>query len=138
MSAVTEAPTSYPHDDRETDILPGEVWKQHPTWTTIAVSNLGRVYNQKTGRFLGYRGHRGNRGVGTVPQDPALPYRRVGVAKTTSYAHLLVLETFVGPRPENHDADHLDHDRLNNRVENLRWRLASENRADTSRRTTKS
>jgi hypothetical protein len=35
--------------------------------------------------------------------------------------HNLVLEAFIGPRPEGYLADHIDRDRTNNNVNNLRW-----------------
>lgn len=39
----------------------------------------------------------------------------------------LVLETYVGPRPEGCEADHLDNDRGNDRLDNLRWVSRKEN-----------
>ena len=45
--------------------------------------------------------------------------------------HALVLEAFVGPRPEGAVTRHLDGDRLNNCVENLAWGTATENQYDT-------
>jgi hypothetical protein len=46
--------------------------------------------------------------------------------------HLLVLETFVGPRPssKHHGAHFPDNDKSNNRLENLAWKLPTENEAD--------
>ncbi len=47
--------------------------------------------------------------------------------------HRLVLETFVGPRPEGMECRHFpDSTKTNNRLENLRWGTAKENRADAS------
>jgi hypothetical protein len=43
------------------------------------------------------------------------------------YVHKLVLTTFVGDRPEHHEACHLDGSKTNNSVENLAWALHSEN-----------
>lgn len=48
-------------------------------------------------------------------------------------AHTLVLEAFVGPRPEGKEACHNDGDRKNNRLENLRWDTNSENKMDIQR-----
>lgn len=50
--------------------------------------------------------------------------------ETRRYIHHLVLETFVGPRPESCEALHGDGDRLNNAVSNLRWGTRKENLAD--------
>jgi hypothetical protein len=45
----------------------------------------------------------------------------------------IVLEAFVGPRPPNQQARHLDCDPSNNRLSNLSWGTAEENHADTLR-----
>lgn len=37
------------------------------------------------------------------------------------YVHQLVAEAFIGPRPDRCDVDHIDGDKLNNRVSNLRY-----------------
>lgn len=47
--------------------------------------------------------------------------------------HRVVLEAFVGPRPSGMEACHFDCDRLNNRVENLRWDTKKANRRDSMR-----
>jgi hypothetical protein len=44
--------------------------------------------------------------------------------------HVLVLETFVEPRPEGLVCRHLDGNPLNNHVGNLRWGTLEENYAD--------
>src|SRR5690606_6570320 len=41
--------------------------------------------------------------------------------------HALVAEAFIGPRPEGHQIAHNDGDRLNSRLENLRYATAAEN-----------
>lgn len=53
--------------------------------------------------------------------------------KSTFTIHRLVLETFVGPRPEGGVARHLDGDPGNNDVGNLKWGTQSENMADAER-----
>ena len=68
---------------------------------------------------------------------PCLGYPTVnlsdGVGKRRWYVHRLVLEAFVGPRPEGMACRHLDGDRANNRVENLAWGTYSENERDKLR-----
>jgi hypothetical protein len=47
--------------------------------------------------------------------------------------HRLVLETFVGPRPEGWQCRHLDANKLNNRLDNLCWGTPQENMDDAVR-----
>ena len=47
--------------------------------------------------------------------------------------HRLVLEAFVGPRPTGMECRHLDGDKNNNRLYNLRWGTSEENLADQVR-----
>ena len=48
----------------------------------------------------------------------------------TKKIHHLVLETFVGPCPKAMETRHLDGNRQNNKLENLKWGTRSENRHD--------
>ncbi len=130
--------THYPHDDRETDVLPGEEWKAHPS-LDYDVSSLGRVRSHRSGNFVGHLAGSGTNsgdGIGRR-RTPKRHYYRVaqGAAgnRRSFNVHNLVLETFVGPRPEGHDGDHVNHDPLDNKLSNLRWRPSAENRADAPR-----
>lgn len=55
-----------------------------------------------------------------------------GVPSTKS-VHILVLEAFIGPRPEGMLGLHRDDDKSNNTVENLYWGTYSDNAADAVR-----
>ena len=46
------------------------------------------------------------------------------------HIHTLVLVSFVGPRPDGHECRHLDGNKTNNHVTNLRWGTHAENRHD--------
>lgn len=60
-------------------------------------------------------------------------YPMIKVRNKTWYVHALVMETFVGPRPEGSEIRHLDGDRCNNRVDNLKYGTHSENMMDRER-----
>lgn len=114
-------------------------------WRAIAgyegiyeVSSLGRVRGLP--RVVQYGGSR----IGTSATLPGgvlttfgKLYPVVKLAKngrkTCFNVHQLVLETFIGPRPEGHVACHCDGDSRNNAVTNLRWDTVSENNFDIVR-----
>ena len=83
----------------------------NPDWRLIAgttnyyVSRFGQVWSQKRMRIL-------------VPGKDRDGYRMVHVGKTRKM-HQLVLEAFVGPRPEGYQCAHLDGNPSNNRLVNL-------------------
>jgi len=54
----------------------------------------------------------------------------VDLGRDHRYVHQLVLETFVGLRPEGMECRHLDGDPTNNHLENLKWGTRSENQKD--------
>lgn len=103
------------------------------TWLPIArpagyeVSDEGRVRSFKWGRpkILS---------PSTTPEG----YRNVSLydgaqGRRNARVHVLVLETFTGPRPEGQDARHLDGDPGNNALTNLKWGTKSENNLDQVR-----
>lgn len=61
-------------------------------------------------------------------------YRTVTLSRDGKHlvvrVHVLVLETFVGPRPEGHDGCHNDGDPEHNDLSNLRWDTRSANVRD--------
>ena len=62
-------------------------------------------------------------------------YAKVSLDKDNCFCHTLVLEAFVGPRPEGLLAHHIDNDKINNSVENLRWVSRSLNNEASGRPT---
>tara|TARA_R110002126_G_scaffold96507_1_gene225832 strand:+ start:345 stop:833 length:489 start_codon:yes stop_codon:yes gene_type:complete len=54
-------------------------------------------------------------------------YKCIEFNKKNYYVHRLVLEHFVGECPENFECDHIDRNRSNNHIENLKWCNRSEN-----------
>lgn len=75
------------------------------------VTDLGRVYSEKAGRYI-----KGMRGAGYVV---VRFYRQGGF--DDHLVHRLVLETFVGPCPVGQEGCHINGDPFDNRLVNLRW-----------------
>ena len=63
---------------------------------------------------------------------PRVNLYRGGIARS-GFIHCLVLEAFVGPRPEGAEACHADDDKTNAKLSNLRWDTRSENIHDRRR-----
>ncbi len=102
-----------------------EIWK--PTYVTdkYSVSNLGRVRNNRTGRIL-------------KPDGNSNGYESVQISlngKPKRYSvHRLVAEAFCLKQENQTEVDHIDGNRRNNIVENLRWATGSENMLYASQR----
>lgn len=61
---------------------------------------------------------------GTLSQQG---YYMVGVCGCTYYVHRLIAETFIGPIPKGMEVDHINRNRADNRLENIRIVTRSEN-----------
>lgn len=90
-----------------------EDWREHPKHKGVEVSTAGRV--RKNGEIS----HLSETDKGYLYASCEGRSRGVGV---------LVLETFVGPRPDGRECDHINSIRPDNRLTNLRWLNRTENR----------
>lgn len=79
----------------------------------------GTVWSRRRGEWTELRGEVTWKG-----------YRRVELSGRKFSVHRLILTVFVGPCPDGHEACHLNGDRLDNRIENLRWGTGADNWAD--------
>lgn len=98
-----------------------EVWKPVAGYEGLyEVSNLGNIYSIKLKRNVGYGNKEGYITVSLTKNNERREY----------LAHRIVAEAFI-PNPENKPCvDHVDTNRKNNRVDNLRWCTYAENNAN--------
>ena len=106
---------------------------RHPKFTNYSVTKSGRVWSHRRATTKG--GWLKPLMNGTGYQYVALSKKGIGI---NHYIHRLVLETFVGPCPDSMECRHLDSDRTNNRLGNLKWGTKSENHQDAIKRGTHS
>lgn len=80
----------------------------------IEVSNLGNVRKKTTGYLFKAKDHKDG-------------YPCIKRLRKTLYRHTLVAETFLGVRPEGMVIDHLDNNKENSCVSNLRYTTIRDN-----------
>lgn len=100
-----------------------------PDWDDYEVSDMGRV---RSWRVRGHTTRRSSMPHLRRPTKAGKGYfsvsGRTGVKP--KYVHRLVLFAFVGPCPEGMECRHLDGNRTNNRLSNLKWGTPEENTQD--------
>ena len=98
-----------------------EIWEKVKSYgglySRYEVSSEGQIRNSENGHILTPQLHDGYYHVRLTS-----PF-----GSRTCRLHKLVAETFLGPRPEKHDVNHKDGNKLNNRVDNLEYCTRSEN-----------
>lgn len=109
-----------------------EQWKPVPGFEgAYEVSNQGRVRSRPHYVRLvahGVETRRLSPGKMLSPGANRSGHVTVAIGKGNSrLVHQLVLEAFVGPRPEGYDSLHLNHAPADNRLENLRYGPRAEN-----------
>lgn len=108
--------------------LPGERWKEvRRSKGRYRVSNKGRIVS------MNYRSRPGTRGRVKImqPAEDANGYLRTMIKRDGRYdtikVHRLVAKHWVPNPGEKPQVNHLDGNKLNNRVENLQWVTHREN-----------
>lgn len=108
-------------------------WKVIPGFPGYMVSDQGTVRStpsegsRRSGNILKHEvTSRGYHYVGLYPPEG-------GRQPTRKKVSVLVLEAFVGPRPEGLHACHRDDDRDNDTLDNLYWGTPKQNQADLLR-----
>lgn len=95
--------------------------KKHPEYNNYLVCSDGRVWSQKTDCFL-------------LPQKDKNGYLCICLCQESKRhnrkIHQLVLETFVGKRRKTQGTRHLDGNKENNNLSNLRWGTHKKNMLD--------
>ena len=105
-----------------------EIWKDIKGYESLyQVSNLGRVKRLKK-QYTLYNGLTKRNNIRTLEEKILKGtinkgYRRVVFTKNyeekSFFVHRLVVENFIRPLQDNETIDHIDCDKLNNRLENL-------------------
>lgn len=106
--------------------IDGETWKQIASFPDYFVSDHGRVASMRSGAATLMKG-----GPGTSP----MRYRRVTLTRADGKRiacniHVLVAESFLGPRPKGKWALHRDGNVDNCRLTNVYWGTPQQNSDD--------
>ena len=101
-----------------------EIWLPIPEYEGhYLISNLGRVWSLSAQRTRAlYCGPNGYLSLALYRENREHRF----------YVHALVLAAFVGPCPPGHEVNHIDFNRLNNRLSNLEYITHLENMRHTT------
>ncbi len=118
-------PTTLPPDEPE-------VWRPIPGFARYEASTLGRIrWIETRSGFLESKR--------VLKQSESSEYPMVSLfsdvkGQTRKRVHTLVLLAFCGPCPPGYECRHLDDQKMNRRLSNLKWGTRSENLGDDRRR----
>jgi hypothetical protein len=98
--------------------------KAIPNWPTYYAQPNGEIWrwSEKRRCYLNIKQQTQKSGYQVVQIYDETNKRHV------KFVHILMCETFIGPRPHpNHQVDHIDYNRANNNINNLRWLTQTDN-----------
>lgn len=112
---------------------PAVVYRDVAGFPGYRVGDDGSVWSRR----LAIRGERMGDDWHRLNPVPRRGYPRVGLWRDSKLhwrsVHALVLNAFIGPRPEGMECCHEDGDKTNNRLSNIRWDTPSGNASDSLR-----
>ena len=107
-------------------LYPFEKWKYVPGWRMYAVSDHGRVARVDKSPWKVYLGHMNNSGYRIITLTDSPRVKGFTVQN-------LILRTFIGEPPPKFESLHIDGNKLNNRLFNLKWGSKPENQRDRAK-----
>lgn len=102
--------------------------KEIPNYTGYYATTDGKIYSKRSGELIQLHG-RMRKGYLRVNLISSSPKGKL----VTEPIHKLVLETYIGKRPDGYVCRHLNGNSTDNRLENLCWGTQKENIQDSIR-----
>jgi len=107
-----------------------EIWKDIRGWPLHQVSSMGRVRALPGAKIR----HRTVKKIELRKLTTmVIGYIQIAQGHDPRYVHHLVLAAFRGPRPAGAHSRHINGNRADNRLSNLRWGTRAQNEADKVR-----
>ena len=101
-----------------------ECWRNISGYLNYQVSNVGRIINSKTGRIM-------------KPSIDTSGYFQIGLCKDSKQKlyiiHRLVAQECIENPDNKNCVDHVNHNRADNTITNIRWVSGSENQMNRTK-----